>query len=154
MLPDLRTRDPHNELLDAPELDPVELRRNLSEMARLNRLPGGVRTSREAISRLLDGVGSSVLDVGAGSGDLAEELARNRNGKPLRLMVSDVRDEILSVARRRLRRFADVDFLLADVRKIPLPTGSVEVTHASLVLHHLDPPGVVSALKEMRRVAR
>jgi ubiquinone/menaquinone biosynthesis C-methylase UbiE len=154
MLPDLHTRDSRLELLDAPELDPGELRRNLREMARLNRLPGGVHASRDAIVRHLDGGGASVLDVGTGSGDLVEELARNRNGSALRIVASDVRAEILEVARCRLRSLADVEFMLADARDIPLPSDSVEVAHASLVLHHLDPPGVVDALREMRRVAR
>jgi ubiquinone/menaquinone biosynthesis C-methylase UbiE len=69
-------------------------------------------------------------------------------------VASDVRAEILEVARRRLRTLADVEFMLADARDIPLPSDSVEVAHASLVLHHLDPSGVVDALREMRRVAR
>ncbi len=45
-------------------------------------------------------------------------------------------------------------FLQADVRALPLDDGAWTSSHASLVLHHLDPADAVAALREMRRVAR
>jgi ubiquinone/menaquinone biosynthesis C-methylase UbiE len=154
MFPDLRMRDSRLELLDEPELDPRDLRQNLREMARLNRLPGGVHESQRAIRKLLNGSPSIVLDVGAGSGDFAELLLAHRNGMPLRLVVSDVRGEILELARRRLRRFTDVDYLQADAVALPMGDEVVDITHASLLMHHLQPEAAVQALSEMRRVAR
>ena len=42
----------------------------------------------------------------------------------------------------------------ADARHLPLADGEVDVAHASMLLHHLDPDDAVVALAEMRRVAR
>jgi ubiquinone/menaquinone biosynthesis C-methylase UbiE len=61
---------------------------------------------------------------------------------------------VLAVARRNLSDTNHVTLLQADVRAIPLPDASVDVAHASLLVHHLDPPDVVRALRELRRVAR
>jgi SAM-dependent methyltransferase len=149
----LTARSSELELLDGPDLDPAELRRNLREMAMLNRLPGGVGASLRAVSGLLDGrTDAAVLDVGIGSGDFARRLARRRPG--VAIVGLDLRAEVLEVARRNLADTNGVALLVGDARAIPLPDGSVDVTHASLLVHHLDPDHVVEALREMRRVAR
>jgi ubiquinone/menaquinone biosynthesis C-methylase UbiE len=148
----LSTRRHEPELLDAAELDLAELRANLREMAMLNRLPGGTGESVRAVTALLDGQeGARVLDIGAGSGDFARRLMRAR---PVEVLVGDVRQDVLDIARRNLANTSRVSFLQADVRDLPLADGSVDVAHASLLLHHLDPAGAVVALREMRRVAR
>ena len=148
----LSTRSHELELLDAPELDPDELRANLREMAMLNRLPGGVGESVRAVAALLNGQDpGSVLDIGAGSGDFARRLSRER---PVDVVVGDSRHEVLDIARRNLANTHRVSFLQADVQALPLTDGSVDVAHASLLLHHLEPAEVVVALREMRRVAR
>jgi ubiquinone/menaquinone biosynthesis C-methylase UbiE len=141
-----------HELLDAAELDPRELLINLREMATLNRLPGGVGDSVRAVSSLLNGrPDATVLDIGAGSGDFARRLLRQRQAQ---VLVWDSRDEVLAIARRNLANTSHVKFLKADVRALPLPDDGVDVVHASLLLHHLDPSDVVVAFREMRRVAR
>jgi ubiquinone/menaquinone biosynthesis C-methylase UbiE len=145
-------RSVDHELLDAAELDPRELLINLREMAMLNRLPGGVGDSVRAVSRLLNGrPDPTVLDIGAGSGDFARRLLRRRQAQ---VLVWDSRDEVLAIARRNLANTSHVKFLKADVRALPLSDDAVDVAHASLVLHHLDPSDVVVAFREMRRVAR
>jgi SAM-dependent methyltransferase len=155
----LAARHPGRELLDAELLDPRELRVNLREMAMLNRLPGGVRTSMAAIRRLIgdgDGVaarGAVVLDVGTGLGDLPRRLLRY-DGLDLRVVAIDVRREVLEIARRWLPEHPRLTLLRADARALPLSDESVDVAHASLLLHHLEPEEVAIALREMRRVAR
>jgi SAM-dependent methyltransferase len=154
MISSLERRHPGRELLDGATLDPTELRLNLREMAMLNRLPGGTSASGRAIARLLDGAPTaSVLDVGTGSGDLPEALVR-RNGRSLHVIAADLRPEVLACARSRLSRLREVDLLQADVRRLPLADASVDVAHASLLIHHLDEGDAIAALREMRRVAR
>lgn len=138
------------ELLDGRELHALELRRNLGEMAMLNRLPGGVASSVSAVVRLLE-PGSAVLDVGTGFADFAHRL-RRRIRSPI--VLADVDAEVLEVARGNVAGMDDVTLLEADVRALPLQEGAVGVAHSSLLLHHLDPPEAVAALAEMRRVAR
>ena len=140
------------ELLDGEHLDPDELAVNLREMAMLNRLPGGIGQSVEAVLQLMDGqTEGPVLDVGTGSADFVRRLRRARHVRALAL---DLRPEVLEVARRNLRANNGVTFLQADARRLPLEAASVDVAHASLLLHHLAPDDAVRALREMRRVAR
>lgn len=146
----VRSNDP--ELLDGESLDPVQLYQNLREMAMLNRLPGGVGASVSAVGRLVGGrTDGSVLDVGAGFGDFARRLNRRHQ---VRMVLVDHHPQVLAIARRNLAGTDHVTFVQADARRLPLTDGSVDVAHASLLLHHLDPDDAVLALREMRRVAR
>jgi SAM-dependent methyltransferase len=145
-------RSPDRELLDGDDIAPAELRRNLRDMAMLNRLAGGIGASVRAVGRLLDGDGSlPVLDVGAGSGDFARSLVRERS---VRVVLADVRPDVLDIARDASQRTPGLEFLEADARELPLPDAAVSVAHASLLLHHLDPADAARALREMARVAR
>ena len=140
------------ELLDAPDPDPVEVRRNLAEMAMLNRLPGGVASSVSAVIDLLGAEpAAAVLDVGTGSGDFARHLRRRSTAS---IVLLDSNDAVLEVAGRNVAGMDDVAIRAGDARALPLADGAVAVAHASLLLHHLDPDEAVTALREMRRVAR
>jgi ubiquinone/menaquinone biosynthesis C-methylase UbiE len=148
----LRARDMTHELLDGERLDPDELRVNLREMAMLNRLPGGTGDSVRATIRLLDrAAAASVVDVGTGSGDFARRLLHRR---PAQITAVDLRSEVLEIAARNLRGRDGVTLLQADARALPLADDTADVVHASLLIHHFDPADAVSALREMRRVAR
>jgi SAM-dependent methyltransferase len=147
----LTTRSSAHEFLDAEQLDLPALRRNLREMAMLNRLPGGIGDSIKAVERLLDGQAeATVLDLGTGSGDFARRLLRRRH---VEVIASDVREEILEIAARNLAGTKSVSLLIADARAIPLADREVDVVHASLLMHHFDPDDAVLALGEMRRVS-
>ncbi|MDQ2673321.1 MAG: methyltransferase domain-containing protein [Chloroflexota bacterium] len=140
------------ELLDGSDLEPDELRRNLGEMAMLNRLPGGVGASVRAVTALLhDADPGPVLDVGTGAGDFARQLRRRSSTG---LVLVDRSPDVLAFARRNVAGMEGVTVLAADARSLPFADGSVAVAHASLLLHHLDPTEAVTVLRELRRVAR
>jgi ubiquinone/menaquinone biosynthesis C-methylase UbiE len=148
----LNVRSTAREFLDADQLDALELRKNLREMAMLNRLPGGVGDSVRAVERLLGEQNeATVLDVGTGSGDFVKRLRRRRH---VEVIASDVRSEILEIAARNLAGTNNVSLLQADARAIPLSDGEVDIAHASLLMHHFDPDDAIVALAEMRRVSR
>lgn len=148
----LRTRSVSHELLDADKLDARDLAVNLREMAMLNRLPGGTGDSVRAVERLLgDQTEATVLDVGTGSGDFVRRL---RGMRHVEVIAADLRPEILEIARRNLSGISGVSLLEADVRALPLGDREVDVAHASMLIHHLDPDDAIAALAEMRRVAR
>jgi len=148
----LTARSTAHELLDGEQLDVIELRTNLREMAMLNRLPGGVGDSVRAVERLLgEQSEATVLDVGTGSGDFVRRLRKRRH---VELIASDVRPEILEIAARNLAGTDHVSLLRADARALPLGDGEVDVAHASLLMHHFDPDDAITALAEMRRVSR
>jgi SAM-dependent methyltransferase len=146
------------EHLDAPELDPWQLRMNLRDLAQLNRLPGGTASSVAAVELLAAGAHVlSVLDVGTGAGDMPLAFARRgrqRYGGRWSVIALDNRPDVLARCRRRTAGDADVQTLLGDGRRLPLADGEVDVAHASLVLHHLEPADARLLLSELRRVAR
>lgn len=148
----LNVRSTAREFLDGDQLDDRELRKNLREMAMLNRLPGGVGNSVRAVERLLgEQTEATVLDLGTGSGDFVRRLLGRRH---VEVIASDLRPEVLEIAARNLAGTNNVSMLQADARAIPLSDGEVDIAHASLLVHHFDPDDAIVALAEMRRVSR
>jgi SAM-dependent methyltransferase len=149
------------ELLDGPLDDPVVLRGNLRDLARINRWFGGTRASRHALERLLGRrtVPHTLLDVGTGAADipLALVAAGARGGRPLRVTAVDGRQEVVAAAMALNPRLASPDGVVlsvSDCRSLPYPDRSFDVVHSSLLLHHLDPPDAIAFLREASRVAR
>ncbi|MGH2380930.1 MAG: methyltransferase domain-containing protein [Candidatus Limnocylindria bacterium] len=139
------------ELLDSGQLTPREIERNLADLARLNRLPGGTRASAAGIRRLLAGRRSArVLDVGTGRGDVPIAFAR----RGWDTTAVDTHPEVVKIARSQMDGEPGIQVMQADAGALPFEDGTFDVSHCSLLVHHLDPDAVVSMLREMRRVAR
>jgi len=147
----LSTRADAVELLESGRLRPDEVERNLADLARMNRLPGGTAASLAAIGRLVGSDGDvRVLDVGTGRGDMPIAFAR----RGWQAVAIDTNPEVLAVARRAVAGHPGVELIEADGRALPFDDGAFEVAHCSLLVHHLPPAEAVAALREMRRVAR
>jgi SAM-dependent methyltransferase len=147
----LRARADATELLDSGRLAPVDVERNLADLARFNRLPGGSAASVAAVRQLAGSrPGLRLLDVGAGRGDVP--LAFARHG--WQTVAIDTNPQVLHAARRATRGEELVELLEADGRALPFPDDAFDVAHSSLLVHHLAPEEAVVALGEMRRVAR
>lgn len=148
------------ELLDGHLDDPATLRDNLRDLRRANRFTGGAALSRRAIDVLMpSGAAVTLLDVGTGAADIPVTLLADarRRGRQLEIMAVDSRAEVLDAARGAtpdLDRVAGLELAVADGRALPYPDSAFDVAHASLVLHHLEPPDAVAFLKELGRVAR
>lgn len=139
------------ESLDGDVVEPAELERNLADLARLGRLSGGVSASAAAIRRLAPAeTDPAILDVGAGRGDMALAFA----SRGWRTVAVDAHPDVLAVARKQTAHEPLVEVLEGDGRSLPYPDDAFDVSHCSLLLHHLDPADAVAALREMARVAR
>jgi predicted O-methyltransferase YrrM len=150
-------RSNEHELLESEALDPNDVRANLRELAMLNRLPGGIGASYAAIRHLTDPATIvTVADVGTGAGDMPAAFVRRARaqGASWRVTAIDSRPEVVEVARRRLRKVPAVTVLEGNALALPLPDLSVDVAHASLLIHHFDEADAVAALREMSRVSR
>ena len=147
----LGARADRSELLDSGSLSEREVEQNLSDLARLNRLPGGTAASLRAIRALLGPHREAgILDAGAGGGDMAMAFAR----AGWTVAALDVNPQVLRVARETTAPEPRVEVVGGDVRALPFDDGAFDVAHCSLLLHHLDPGGAVDALRELARVAR
>jgi ubiquinone/menaquinone biosynthesis C-methylase UbiE len=149
------------ELLDGPLDDPAALRGNLRDLVRVNRWLGGTRLSARAVDVLLDGrlAPQQLLDVGTGAADIPVSLIARarRSGRVLKVTALDSRPEVMDAARAidpRLDGWPGLDLVVADGATLPWDDRSFDAVHASLVLHHLEPPEAVEFLREARRIAR
>lgn len=89
--------------------------------------------------------GATVLEIGAGTGnflDLFSDVAG-------RLIAVDVTEEMLRTAQRS---FPDMGLMLADGKRLPLRSRSIDLVSCAQMLHHVHEP--LPLLKEMRRVSR
>jgi len=142
------------ELLDGP-LDVAQLAGNLDDLARFNRHGGEL--SWQLLGSLQPSRGvTTLLDVGTGGADIPRDLLRRagKAGLHLRVTGTDVRPEIVEIARNRSAGTADLEICLAQAGSIDFADGAFDVVHSSLLLHHLEPPDAVHLLREMGRVAR
>jgi ubiquinone/menaquinone biosynthesis C-methylase UbiE len=154
------------ENLDGALTDRTTLEGNLLDLRRINRLTGGTSLSVRAIRSILgppDGLRAGngavqVLDVGTGAADIPLALAGARGPwSSIHVTAVDSRREILEAAQAvtpALRSAPAVELALADGRALPFADRSFDVAHASLVLHHLEPPDALTFLRELGRVAR
>lgn len=143
------------EYLDDADLDPAVRARSLGDVATSNRWLGGrraaVRELRDALRELAPS--ATLLDVGTGAADLAED-ARTvaaRAGVRLHAIGVDGARTLLATARARAR--ID-DAVCADARALPFADHSVDVVLCSQVLHHFPREDALLLLRELHRVAR
>jgi ubiquinone/menaquinone biosynthesis C-methylase UbiE len=93
-----------------------------------------------------------VLDFGTGAGTPARYLAARLPRAGGHLTCLDVSQRWQAVARRRLRRFDHVDFVLGDVRAASLEEASFDLVFIHFVLHEIpasERPGTVRRLSEL-----
>jgi ubiquinone/menaquinone biosynthesis C-methylase UbiE len=91
-----------------------------------------------------------VLDFGAGWGDNSYYIAE-RLGKGGRVTLLDVSSAWQDVARKRLRKFSNVDFVNSDIFSSGLPDESFDIIVASYVIHDIDPRDRQAVLQELAR---
>lgn len=96
--------------------------------------------------------GEVVLDVASGTGDIPLRLAR-RGGRPRELMVTDISDNMLAMARRKLESCGvNLSFRILDAENlVELPDGSVDVYSISFGMKICDRARVV---REAMRVLK
>ena len=148
------------EHLDGALDDPAALCGNLRDLKRANRWLGGARLSCRAVDALLGGMdGASILDVGTGAADIPLALLdrAKRHGRWRHVTAVDSRREVIDAARTAFPDLLSTPGLVmevADGRSLPYGDRDFDVSHASLVIHHLEPADAVTFLQELARVAR
>ncbi|ONH26628.1 SAM-dependent methyltransferase [Pseudofrankia asymbiotica] len=94
--------------------------------------------------------GAVALDAGCGTGRALTAL-RDAVGPAGTVIGLDLTSEMLAAARHR-GRDAHAALVLADARRLPIPTGAVDAVLAAGLVHHL--PDMSGGLAELARVSR
>ncbi len=154
-----KTRSLKLERLDTGDYTAEEYERFLTEIAFINRRIGDERAVRGTLLREIEKENLqsfSVLDVGAGSGEILRviaEFARKQNRKT-RLTGLELNARSARAIRENSENFAEINAIRADAFALPFADDSFDYAMCSLFTHHFTDENVSKILAEMKRVAR
>ncbi|HEX5707602.1 MAG TPA: methyltransferase domain-containing protein [Pyrinomonadaceae bacterium] len=159
MFASFRRRSLELEHLDRGDYTPEEYEGCLVELRRVNRWLGDSRALRRSVLPAIarDAPETfSLLDVGAGSGELLRETARWARARRMRarLVGLELNERAAASLVEESRAFAEVASVRGDAFHLPFADGAFDYCMCSLFTHHFTDEGVVAVVREMARVAR
>jgi len=141
------------ERLDTGDYTSAEYALWQSEMKLINRLLGDARALRLSLGPELKRCGDhvSILDVGAGSGELLKTAKETIGDRSTFLVGAELNDDAArSISKQSFRASA----IQCDALKLPFADNSFDFAVSSLFLHHLNDEQAQLLVCEMSRVAR
>jgi SAM-dependent methyltransferase len=149
-------RRPSREWLDDPDLPCEEMRRSLEDIASIHRSWRASRALVRHLTRRIRTLGHSdvsILDVGAGGGDVGRglEARLSASGCRVRVAALDLQWRHLAAGRRRT---IPREAVCADAFRLPFADGAFDFAVSTLFFHHFSPEQNRSLLAEIGRVAR
>jgi ubiquinone/menaquinone biosynthesis C-methylase UbiE len=153
-----RQRSQELEHLDKGDYTPAEYEGCLVELRRVNRWLGDTRALRRSVlADMGRGAGGefSLLDVGAGSGELLREVAlwARRAGRRARLVGLELNGRAAEGLAEESRAFPEIESVRGDALRLPFAAGAFDYVMCSLFTHHFRDEACAGVLAEMARVA-
>jgi ubiquinone/menaquinone biosynthesis C-methylase UbiE len=143
------------EALDDPACPAPVAAATLTDIALVNALFGGRAAAAYGLRRLLDGIPPetrlTLLDVGAGIGDVARALVRTAGRRGLRL--TPIALDLHRVA-ARLARDRGTPSAVGSAASLPFRPGDIDIVLASQFLHHFARESASALIQEFHRLAR
>ena len=156
-----RFRKRSNELehLDKGDYTPEEYEGCLVELRRINAWLGDTRAlSQTLLAEVehLDLRSFSVLDVGAGSGELLRAAARwtKKSNRAGMFVGVELNARSARAIAEESRQFPEITAVQADGFLLPFADNAFDYVICSLITHHFTDTAVVAFLKELSRTAR
>jgi SAM-dependent methyltransferase len=158
MFKGLKRRAAEPELMDDFSTGGPELREALRHLRRLNRLFGAAAPTLCGVRKLWAEAdkpgGFSILDIGAGSGDVNRRLLRwaDEERIDLTITLADITEEACEEARRLFRGEPRVRVVRTDL--FELPEHCADVVTGTQFVHHFAPHELPRVVQHMLRASR
>ena len=152
-------RSLEKEMMDLPDQPKQLLEEDLRNLRIINRYLGGYRGVIRAVARLVEEqklARFSLLDVGAGSGDIPARIATRIRKKRIaaRLVAIETEPVTVAVAAEKTRDYPEISLVQGDAMALPFRAASFDFVLASQLLHHFSEDNVVTLLRTWSKVAR
>jgi ubiquinone/menaquinone biosynthesis C-methylase UbiE len=154
-----RQRSYELENIDKGTYTPEEYEGCLVELQRVNEWLGDARALRASLLKEIESRdlrSFSILDVGAGSGELLRVTARwaRETAREASLIGLELNERSARAIMDESGEFSEISSVQATGTVLPFPDRSIDYVISSLTLHHFDDEGAVDMLREMGRIAR
>jgi ubiquinone/menaquinone biosynthesis C-methylase UbiE len=147
------------EHIDTGNYTAAEYEDCIGELQLVNRWLGDAHTLKSTLLREVSAArlqDFSVLDVGAGSGELLRVTATwaRKTGRTVRAAGLELNERSATSILEESRAFPEISAVRGDALSLPFATGNFDYVICSLFTHHFRNEQVVQILREMKRVAR
>lgn len=154
-----RRRSESLEHLDKGDYTPEEYEGCMEELRRVNRFLGDAAIWRRELSKEAERLplrDFSVLDIGAGTGELLRVAARwaRKSGRHAHLVGLELNARSARGIIEESKEFFEVSSIQGDALRLPFNDGSFDFAICSLFTHHLRDDDVILVLRELSRIAR
>lgn len=154
-----RQRSSELEHLDKGDYTPEEYEGCIIELQRVNKWLGDASALRNSLLKEIERaeLGSfSVLDVGAGSGELLRVVAQwaRDTDRQARLVGLELNERSARAITEDSPEFPEIKAIRGDAFRLPFSPKEFDYVFCSLFTHHFQDAQVVKLLLEMNRVAR
>lgn len=155
----LKTRSLQLERIDTGDYTAAEYDRFLREISFINRVLGDNRALRKNLWRAVESEdlqSFSVLDVGAGSGELLRATAdfARKSKRKTALYGLELNARSARAIIEESENFAEIKAVRANAFHLPFADKSFDYAICSLFIHHFTDENVAAIVREMNRVAR
>jgi ubiquinone/menaquinone biosynthesis C-methylase UbiE len=159
LFPDFSRRSYELEHLDKGDYTAEEYEGCIVELQRVNRYLGDARALRTSVLAAIERDGLrefSLLDVGAGSGELLRVVAAWAKETRLRAHLTGLELNARSAHAilEESAEFSSINAVRGDALRLPFADDRFDYVMCSLFTHHLRDEAVVAVLREMARLAR
>jgi ubiquinone/menaquinone biosynthesis C-methylase UbiE len=156
---DFQKRSLKLERIDTGDYTPEEYDRFLREIRLVNRFAGDIWALKETLLREIERENLqkfSVLDVGAGSGELLRVIAKyaRKSGRQANLFGLELNARSAQSILEESRDFSEIKALRGNALRLPFADKSFDYSICSLFTHHFTDENVVQILQEFSRISR